>query len=238
VPWLCFKPTIGYAEAKANGDGPSAMEILRQRNFWAVSAGHFFSNYPLYFLIVWLPLYLVQERHLTMQKMAIVGTLYYLAFAIMAPISGWIADACIRAGGDVTMVRKTCMAVGHGVVVVGVLAAGSADPRIYIAGLIVMGLGSGCIGPNIYVYAQTLAGPAVAGKWMGFQNGIGNLAGVVVGPLTGWIVDRTGHFAAGFTICAVTPLLAGIFWVLLVGRVEPTAWVAKAEVLQAAGEAA
>ena len=61
---------------------------------------------------------------------------------------------------------------------------------------------------------------------------------MVVGPLTGWIVDRSGHFGSAFAICAVTSLLGGVFWVLGVTRVEQTAWVIKPEMLAAAGEAA
>jgi len=87
-----------------------------------------------------------------------------------------------------------------------------------------MGIGFGFIGPNIYVFAQTLAGPAMAGKWTGLQNCVGNIAGVVVGPLTGWIVDRTGHFSSAFLVCAGIAVLGGISWVLLVGRLEQTVW--------------
>ena len=225
VPWLRYKPqnTIGGVRVSA---AASVMDIFRQNNFWAASFGHFCSNYPFYFMIVWLPMYLVRERHFTMQQMAREAALYYVAFAIMSPVSGWVADTFIRAGRDTTMVRKTSMAVGHSLLAVGVLACSAADPHLLLAGLVVMGFGSGFIGPNIYVFAQTLAGPSVAGKWTGLQNCFGNFAGVVVGPLTGWIVDRTGHFGSAFVICSVVAAVGGIAWVMLVGRVEQTAWPA------------
>ncbi len=237
VPWLRYRPTNHSSNAGASS-AVSVLEILRQRNFWAASAGHFCSNYPLYFMIVWLPLYLVRERGQSMQQMAVESAFYYLAFALMAPLSGWIADAFVRAGKDVTLVRKTSMGIGHAMIAAGVLAASSANPRLCMAGLIVMGFGSGCAGPNIYVFAQTLSGPGAAGKWIGLQNSFSNLAGVVVGPLTGWIVDRSGHFASGFVICAVVALLGAGFWVLGVKRVEETDWAATPEILQAAEEAA
>ena len=237
LPWLRYRPQNSVSGRSAAAS-VAALEILRQRNFWFASLGHFCSNYPFYFMIVWLPMYLVHERGLSMQQMAAEATLYYLAFAAMAPLSGWIADICIRAGQDVSVVRKTGMAVGHSLVVIGVLSTGAADNRVCLAGLVVMGLGSGCIGPNIYVFAQTLAGARAAGKWTALQNSLSNLAGVVVGPLTGWIVDSTGHFGSAFAICAVVAAFGGLSWVLLVGRLEQTAWTLEAEVLQAASEAA
>jgi MFS family permease len=104
--------------------------------------------------------------------------------------------------------------------------------RLSFAGLIVMGLGCGFVGPNIYVFAQTLAGPSVAGKWTGLQNCLGNLAGVIVGPLTGWIVDRTGHFGSAFGICSAVAACGIVSWVLLVDRLEETTWQAKPEHIQ------
>ena len=140
------------------------LDILRQRNFWAAALGQFCSNYPFYFMIVWLPLYLVHERHQSMQQMSVEAACYYLAFAIMAPITGWIADACISSGWDVSQVRKTGMAVGHSLIAAGVLMCSAANDRLALAGLIVMGLGSGFVGPNVYVFAQTLAGPSGRGQ--------------------------------------------------------------------------
>ncbi len=237
VPWIRYKPANAVAEDR--GITPvSALDIFRQRNFWAASLGQFCSNYPFYFMIVWLPLYLVHERHLSMQQMSVEASCFYLAYAIMAPITGWAADACIRSGWDVSQVRKTGMAVGHSLIAAGVLMCSAANDRLSFAGLIVMGLGSGFVGPNIYVFAQTLAGPRVAGKWTGFQNSFANLAGVVVGPLTGWIVDRSGHFASAFVICAVFAALGAIFWVLFMGRLEQTAWQAEPERALAASQAA
>lgn len=237
VPWMVYKPSNVAAEDRATGSA-STFDIFRQRNFWAASLGHFCSNYPFYFLIVWLPLYLVHERHCTMQQMATEAAFFYLAYALMAPITGWVADAWIRSGRDVTAVRKTGMVVGHALILTGVLMCNATNPHLSFAGLVVWGFGSGFVGPNIYTFAQTLAGPRVAGKWTGFQNCIGNLAGVVVGPLTGWIVDRSGHFASAFIICAAFAALGGVFWVLFMGRLEQVEWKAEPERLQAAEQAA
>ena len=237
VPWLRYMPP-GRPAAERQLVEVRVVDILRQRNFWAASIGHFCSNYPLYFLIVWLPLYLVRERHLTMQQMAVKGSLSYIAYAAIAPIAGWVADKFVRGGHDVTTVRKTAMAVGHTLCAIGVFMASAAGERTWIAGLVVMGIGSGLVGPNIYIFAQTLSGPSVAGRWIGLQNSLSNFAGILVGPLTGWIVDRTGHFGSAFSVCAAAALLGGAFWVIGITRVEQIAWAAKPEILQAAGEAA
>ena len=237
VPWMLYKPASIAINDRAASPA-NTLDILRERNFWAASLGHFCSNYPFYFMIVWLPLYLVHERHLTMQQMAREAAFFYLAYAAMALTSGWAADAFIRSGRGVSLVRKAGLVTGEGLVLIGVAMCSAANWRWSFAGLVVMGFGCGLIGPNIYVVAQTFAGPGVAGKWTAMQNAIGNIAGVVVGPLTGWIVDRSGHFASAFAICASFAAMGGITWMLFLGRIEPIAWQSRPEGLQVAVEAA
>src|SRR6266700_681420 len=100
--------------------------------------------------------------------------------------------------------------------------------------MMVMGCGLGFCGPNIFAFAQTLAGPAAAGKWTGMQNCLGNIAGVVVGPLTGFIVDRTGRFGWAFAVCAAVTVLGGISWIQLVGPLKEITWRAESDATAAA----
>jgi ACS family D-galactonate transporter-like MFS transporter len=226
APWLRWMPKTTINEQCVTTT-ISAADIFRQRSFWGASVGHFCIAYPWYFILLWLPLYLVRERHQSMRDMALHAALFFVIYALVAPITGCIADACIRAGADVTTIRKTFMAIGHSLVVLGVLACAASDARLSFTGMLVMGGGLGFTGPNIFAFAQAFAGPAAAGKWIGMQNSLGNVSGVVVGPLTGLIVDRTGHFGWAFVVCAVVTFVGGIAWTRVVGRLEQVPWRAE-----------
>ena len=78
--------------------------------------------------------------------------------------------------------------------------------------------------PTIYAIGQTLAGPRVAGKWVGVQNCCGNLAGIVAPLVTGFVVDRTGQFFWAFIIAGGVALTGMIGWVAIIGRVAPLDW--------------
>ena len=236
VPWLRWMPKAVIKDQRGTAT-VSAADILRQRSFWGASVGHFCTAYPWYFILLWFPLYLVRERHQSMQDMALHAALFFVIYALAAPITGYIADACIRTGAELTVVRKTFMAIGHGLAVLGVLACYSADARVALAGIMMMGAGLGFAGPNIFVFAQTFAGPAAAGKWIGMQNSLGNISGVVVGPLTGLIVDHTGHFGWAFVICAAITFFGGISWTGCVGRLEQVPWPAQSQAAAAASAA-
>jgi ACS family D-galactonate transporter-like MFS transporter len=226
VPWIRWMPKTP-ADLERSVCPASVGEILRRRAFWGAALGHFCLNYPLYLMIVWLPYYLVSERHLSMKQMAEEGALFYLMYAIASPILAWIADHFIRTGMSANLVRKLSMAIGHIGVAAGLLgcAAGSAHTSFIF--LMITGAACGFAGPNTFVFAQTFAGPAVAGRWTGLQNCFANLAGVVVAPLTGLVVDRTGQFWWAFVVAAAITLLGGAAWVFLTGPLQQLQWPAE-----------
>jgi MFS family permease len=106
------------------------------------------------------------------------------------------------------------------------LACALGNATFAIAGLLISSLPMGLAGFNLYTIAQTLAGPRAAGKWMGVQNAIGNLAGMVAPVVTGVLVDWTGRYTLGFLVAGVVGVAGAASWFLLVRRVEPIVWAA------------
>jgi ACS family D-galactonate transporter-like MFS transporter len=225
-PWIRWMPKAPV-DLERSVCPASVGEILRRRAFWGAALGHFCLNYPLYLMIVWLPYYLVSERHLSMKQMAEEGALFYLMYAIAAPILAWIADHFIRTGMSANFVRKLSMAIGHILVAAGLLGCAAGSARTSFIFLMITGAACGFAGPNTFVFAQTFAGPAVAGRWTGLQNCFANLAGVVVAPLTGLVVDRTGQFWWAFVVAAAITLSGGAFWVFLTGPLQQLQWPAE-----------
>ena len=70
----------GEAQPAAQaGDDPPYSLILRQRALWGGMIGTFCSNYAFYFVFSWLPLYLVNERGLSLAEMAPMTAAFYVA---------------------------------------------------------------------------------------------------------------------------------------------------------------
>jgi sugar phosphate permease len=197
---------------------------LRLRSAWGSCVGLFSGNYVNYFLITWLPFYLVRERHFSMSTMARIGGLAYLLGACSSTFSGWLSDRWIMSGGTPTRVRKTF--TGGGLILVGTFLGLSAatGPRTCLVMLVLGVISFGVTSSNVWAITQTLAGPQAAGRWTGFQNFIGNLAGVVAPALTGFVVGRTGHFYWAFAILLAVTIMGALSWVYLVGPVEQVIW--------------
>ena len=79
-----------------SGVCPRVIDVLRKRSFWATAAGGFCLAYPLYFMITWLPFYLVHEQRLSMRDMVNKAALYYTIDAAAALATGWVTDFWIR----------------------------------------------------------------------------------------------------------------------------------------------
>ena len=226
--WMMVMPRD--AASTHPGVSPRVIDILRQRSFWATAAGAFCNAYPLYFMVTWLPFYLVHEQHLSMHDMVAKAALYYGVDAAAALVTGLMTDFWIRRGLAASVIRKSAMAVGWTTAAVGFLGCSSAGPDSYLAWLMVTGVGCGIGNSGLWAFSQTLAGPQAAGRWTGLQNGIGNLGGVIGPALTGFIVEWTGHFQAAFAITAGVCLLGAMTWVFLVGSLKQVAWSPQAEV--------
>jgi MFS family permease len=85
-------------------------------------------------------------------------------------------------------------------------------------------VGAGLVTPGAFAFGQTLAGRDGVGRWTGLQNGFANFAGVICPALTGFLVDRTGHFGVALGIAAGMSMAGGCAWLFLVGRVEEIRW--------------
>jgi MFS family permease len=225
IPWkLHTRAMSSKAQTDVSGTEPSFRELLSKRELWGASIGHFCSNYPFYMVLSWLPLYLVQSQGYSITAMAqLCGVVYALA-TIACLGNGWLADRWIAGGARASQVRMAMMCCVPLTWVLCLTACGLGSARMAIAGLLVSSVAMGLGGCNLYVIAQTLAGPRAAGKWVGVQNAIGNLAGIVAPIVTGALIDWTGRYSAGFLAAGAIALAGAGAWLLVVRRVEPIAW--------------
>lgn len=231
IPWIRWMPKGSESIPAHRGGGPSLVEFVRLRSAWGTCLGLFCTNYVNYLLITWLPFYLVRGRHFSMDEMAKIGGAAYLLGAVSSTFSGWLSDRWIIAGETPTRVRKTFTAGGLALAGISLGIAAISGPTLCIVWLIAGVMFFGVSSSNVWAITQTLAGPEAAGRWTGFQNFIGNLAGIAAPALTGFILDRTGQFYWPFAILSAVALFGTISWIFVVGPVEPVLWQKKSHAL-------
>jgi MFS family permease len=224
VPWCALtRHVMAHTDAKSAETGPSFVEILRRREIWGASFGQFCTGYAFYFLISWLPLYLVKARGLSVIQMAELGGLIYVVYAASSYSIGWLSDRWVRSGVGLNRARKTVIISGHLVMAASLATTAVGDLRVSVVSLFCAGLAFGTL-PSQFAIGQTLAGSRAAGKWIGIQNSIGNCAGIIAPIITGFVVDRTGQYYWAFVVAASIAATGIIGWGLVIKKVEPLAW--------------
>ncbi|MGC4054862.1 MAG: MFS transporter [Paludibaculum sp.] len=225
IPWLSWTGGAGHVHAGSTAEGPGWLQLLKKRQMWGTSLGMFSLGYAWYFLLSWLPSYLMRERGLTTSDMSFLGSIPFWGMAIAALFGGWTSDAWIRAGGHPSRVRR--LYIGGGLLLCGAALLPAALVRDTTASVVLVTTACLCLGlftSNVWAATQTLAGPEVAGKWTAIQNTIGNLGGVVSPLFTGWIADATGSFLIAFAVAAAILFAGAALYLTMVRSVQPVDW--------------
>src|SRR5215470_456194 len=224
LPWWFWMPGANNSAIAHSKSGPAMWEIAKERSAWGTWIGLFCGNYYLYFMVTWLPFYLVRGRGYSITQMARIGGAYFLMAALSASVCGWASDRWIRAGATPTRVRKTFMTVGNLGAGAFLLASVVAPAFWGIVFLLLSGVLFGFSTSNLWVITQRMAGPQAVGRWCGFQLFIGNSSGAIAPTVAGFLLDRTGSFFWPFLIEALVIWLGALTWILVVGPIEPVQW--------------
>src|SRR5499427_10402656 len=147
-------------------DSPPFSSIVRQPSLWGTALGLFSSNYSFYFLLNWLPFYVVRERGFSTAEMASFTGSAYLVSALSSIIAGWAIDRFVRAG-HANVAYKSVMVAAHvGTVGCMLCIAFGAQPWA-LAGIFIYQVLTGAASSGVYAIPQILAGPTASARWVG-----------------------------------------------------------------------
>ena len=174
IPWIILAPRPVKSEPDLSGVAtpwsPGLMDIAVRKDAWGTFLGNASYTYSYYFLLTWLPSYLVNERHVSLSQMGTLGSIPFFGSAVSAVVCGWASDRWIRSGGSPTRVRKTFVISGLLLSVVMVPAALVSDIRLSIFLLSIAYVAFGMYASNHWAITQTLAGRPPRGSGPAFKT--------------------------------------------------------------------
>lgn len=222
IPWLLVFPSLKTVPA---AKVPNVVRSSRKfnRGLLGMCLGHVSFSYYWYLLVTWLPDYLVESRHMPLQKAGAYAMIPYLIFGISEPLGGWIADLLVGWGWNELRCRKGIVTFAF-LTSILLLPAGllgnDALAIVLIGAASLVGLATG----NLFAMLQRMSPSGEVGTWTGILNFSGNLSGIVAPLATGLLIARTGSYFPGFVV-AVVVLLAGLpaYWWMVQDKAEPAA---------------
>ena len=220
LPW---GRAVGSLPRARHEDGRTVPigKLLTHWPLWSTGLGHATTNFGFYFLLAFTPLYLVQQRGLSIPEMTLLTTLGYVAQAAASLLIGAWSDRWTRSGRSEAWIRRAFLFAGQlitGVALIAIPMVGST----FAVGLllVVAGIATACFPTNLYAVAQMFAGPRAAGTWVGIQNGLGNIPSGIVGPIVfGMLIDLYG-FTSAFYLAAAVAAFGALWWAIGVPKIE------------------
>ncbi len=223
VPWLRIE-LPAHAVRRSDADKPNFRTILKQPALWGTVLGLFSSNYVFYFMLTWLPFYLVHERGFSTTEMAQLAGIAYVFNALSALAMGWLTDRLIANGHTTNVVYKTVMVLTHAGSVVCMVCMALGSRPWALGAIFGFQILCGAQAPGVYAIPQILAGPRAAGRWVGIHNSLGNFAGIIAPAATGFIIAGTHRFTAAFLLAGAVSLLGVIGWWWMLPKLEVLDW--------------
>jgi ACS family glucarate transporter-like MFS transporter len=206
--------------ASSHSDVPWGV-FVRSRQVWMLCFQYFCLSYGWYFYITWLPTYLHEARHLSLDNGAMLSTLPLFLGGCGSFVCGILYPRVNRWTGDVGKSRRLMACIGFaGATGFLILSSLLGDPTW---AMIVMGIASfsnDLVMPGSWAACMDVGGK-YAGTLSGTMNMMGNLGGVVSPIVIGYILTHTNNnWSLTFYVSAAV-YFAGIFFWLFLDPVTP-----------------
>ena len=188
--------------------------ILRSKTLWLTGLAFFSSAYVLYFLLNFLPTYLIRERHLEFSHLSYFATLPWIFMTAGALLSGVISDFIYKKTQSLRWGRSylagTCLILAGAIISLTLFVTDT----LLIVVLISAASFINFLANPVFFAIPIDACPEHSAAASSLTTGIGSLAGVVAPLLTGFIVNTTGNFSLAFILVSSLPIVFGILLIV------------------------
>lgn len=188
--------------------------ILTAPAVWALIINHLCTNWVFYMLLAWLPSYFRSALGLSIAKSGLYAAGPWLTMFMVGVCTGWIADRMVKAGLDLTTVRKIMQVSGLVGAALFMLAARDVTSPNVAFGLMCGALGALALTWSGFLPNHLEIAPRYADVLMGLTNTAGTIPGVIGVALTGWLVDVTGTYTSAFALAAGVNIFGAVVWLM------------------------
>lgn len=199
--------------------GACLKEMLASRMLLGVFIGQYCITTITYFFLTWFPIYLVQERHMSILKAGFVAAIPAICGFLGGVLGGVISDALLRRGHSTTFARKVPIVAGM-LLSTAMIACNYVDTQwliVAIMALAFFGKGVGALG---WAVVADTAPKEASGLCGALFNTFGNTAGITTPIVIGYLVQGTGSFAAALVFVGANALVAVGCYLFVVGEIR------------------
>jgi len=210
------------ANSSSPRQGPNwsyIQQLLTNRMLLGVYLAQYCINAITYFFLTWFPVYLVQERGMSILKAGLVASLPAICGFAGGILGGVISDYLLRRGNSLSVARKTPIVVGLSLSTTMVIC-NYVDAEWLVIGIMALaffGKGLGALG---WAVVSDTSPKQIAGLSGGMFNTFGNIASITTPIIIGYIINATGNFFWALVYVAANALVAVLSYLVIVGPIS------------------
>ncbi|MGQ7815903.1 MFS transporter [Metapseudomonas furukawaii] len=204
------------------GNGPKwahIRQLVTSRMMVGIYLGQYCINAITYFFLTWFPVYLVQERGMTILKAGIIASLPAICGFIGGVLGGVLSDGMLRRGHSLTVARKTPIVCGM-LLSMSMILCNYVEADWMVVGFMALAFFGKGIGALGWAVMSDTSPKQIAGLSGGIFNTCGNLSSITTPIVIGYIIATTGSFKWALVFVGVNALLAAFSYLFIVGEIK------------------
>lgn len=194
-------------------------QLLTNRMLLGVYLAQYCINAITYFFLTWFPVYLVQERGMSILKAGMIASLPAICGFVGGILGGIVSDYLLRKGNSLSVARKTPIVLGLSLST-SIVACNYVDAEWLVVGFMALaffGKGLGALG---WAVVSDTSPKQISGLSGGIFNTFGNIASITTPIIIGYIINATGSFHMALVYVAINGAVAVFSYLVIVGPIK------------------
>ena len=194
-------------------------QLVANRMMIGIYLGQYCINTLTYFFITWFPVYLVQQRGMSILNAGLVAAIPAICGFTGGVLGGIWSDLMLRRGWSLSVARKTPIVAGM-LLSMSMIICNYVDAPwlvVLIMALAFFGKGIGALG---WAVLSDACPKEIAGLSGGLFNMFGNLSSITTPIVIGYIIQATGSFNGALVFVGANALTASVSFLLIVGEIK------------------
>jgi ACS family probable galactarate transporter len=194
-------------------------QLLTNRMMLGVFFGQYFLNTITWFFLTWFPIYLVQEKGMSILKVGFVASIPALCGFGGGVLGGLFSDYLIKRGHSLTVARKLPIVLGM-LLASSIILCNYTDNTVLVIALMALaffGKGFGALG---WPVISDVAPKEIVGLCGGVFNVFGNVASIVTPLAIGYMVKELHSFNGALVFVGCSALMMMVCYLFVVGDIK------------------
>ncbi|MDK1009015.1 MFS transporter [Cronobacter sakazakii] len=207
------------AAKKSSGGWASVKQMLTNRMLMGVLLGQYFINSITWFFLTWFPIYLVQQRGMSILNVGFIASIPAICGFAGGILGGVCSDWLLKKGMSITAARKIPIVFGM-LLATSLILCNYIESHVVVVSLMALaffGKGFGALG---WTVVSDVAPKEAAGMCGGLFNAFGNVASIVTPLVIGYLVKEMHSFNSALIFVGASAIAAMLCYLLVVGKIS------------------